>query len=1755
MDGVRKTSLLSGWSLVRSSSKYTRDAFGNASSRDDTSTISSDDDQYDEGDEQVDDLRSVLKQEGMPVASRQHLARELGLMDALMDLTVEFFRGGRHLPSTVHAVAMHALMLCYAECRENEVYAVKYSSGKWFHSLISQLEYAESGAASALTLLVCDNERLLARHIDDKIVDQFVAHINHQGPVSDLLHFLRAVCTCKGVGMRSNQELCLRKLGLASDNELVRNTLLLRICHNNDGSKVSMQKYLRTSSRRVSRRLSRTKSSLDSLRSLVSLGSTKLGHEYLLDEAQSSQTAPCDGKVRALLDFAYDSLPSNFLGHDLFPRFHPCLVTWTWPPHGDGWIQGMDSHLFWSPIDIGVRMERDEHLVVGLPTIRQDAHEWVDLSQLLWVLDRERLALKVLGASPDVVQGAIDSDPKLKIAFERHEQLADYLVAQIETAAELAADRSYNAIHRLEQEYPFSMLSSSMANEMLPLRARAGFAKLMMSLFVDRYPHTKLCSEAKLSHSVHVMTTESTNISRAFHLSDPDQTIADYNGRTPENEAFISFASSDKFFILEAEILHWFQQTQGVLVADDESSNAYTCALLDILSALISFGFCVNVKHQMHKALVMTLDGRSDIHRRKKLMMECRRGVKESRSIHVTKLKALEVLNACHDTTERERLLRFIDLFKAYNVEESFELQQSNLPNDKKDFGQKDDRQLSTTYQQTLLTRFCSQLCRKKSATASIIPEQASAVDRFRTKVEALFFEKEIKSSAECEGDTPPLDWILIDLILCDSDEITAMAFLLLQRFHFGRTRLLRQACSSLLLDAEELNVNGNCCFRTYDDLKSVVQQLRHHVRSYQIWAVSNDFSTAVDHTFRRVNQILADIHNFASIGDENFRLLMSLDVAEVLILVTRFETSLGTTKDAAKMRELVNKVYECFQVFLDLEGKTTGNREGLNKFVGKSVDNSKILLLVQPLGEKLKQEIAFIRKVSDCKWQDFEALDEVETSANLRLLTKYFQVESNRVQATLSIVSLLAAVLRRDHSLIVADSCMFDHLLHMLLADSGFAACLRSRLDLIDIFFVMVDEIDEASVANFVVRQQRCIFLMQVLLKYSAAIETELELSNCIRSDGDESSRILYHVQLVRLLETLTCAATSEQVSKIFPIETLLKNARLAIVGEIQSGLPCQAYISFLAGKLAVHQGEATDTVEVYCQAVEALADFIVRIPEENIRYNDGLVPATMGLIQTLIDTHAIPGSGVERRMLAKQSLIAKQDVANHLMPNCFRQTRFTGQDLPHACASPTSKRRSKHDEQPAHHKRIEFRKQCNVTLKNVMHPPMLERRSNAHIVAVNEKDSTRINFIRALSAIESSCDSDAAKFMETVMNCPYVAFKKVAARLMSFCQRNAGREEHEQTVFDMIKVLTDSLGREPPDNAHSRKLKSKRGTSNNLDEESARRELAKEIFDMIDLDGSGFLDQKEIISAIKLDKTVINYIHACEDRHLQGFCSPKMLLERLSSVDVDQNQKISAEEWIAAAVTPGITLTRRKQSALKLWHRMESRATDIFVVTLSIISVAISIARNASNTQNPTLQVCDFIITCLFTTEVATRMMLWMGLGRSIADYLNDFYRCVDFFVVLVDWLNILLGSTRNRTMITKGLRSVRFVKFIRRFVSLTRSTRIYTHARRVRANPQLLAVRATVAKNKLNHRQNLLAEQGAVSLVFELVATPSTNRRIREQSIKLGSRLLATGFRDNQARLYSIITRKDPDGMFFETSTFNQCPFQGFNLIIFP
>ena len=72
-----------------------------------------------------------------------------------------------------------------------------------------------------------------------------------------------------------------------------------------------------------------------------------------------------------------------------------------------------------------------------------------------------------------------------------------------------------------------------------------------------------------------------------------------------------------------------------------------------------------------------------------------------------------------------------------------------------------------------------------------------------------------------------------------------------------------------------------------------------------------------------------------------------------------------------------------------------------------------------------------------------------------------------------------------------------------------------------------------------------------------------------------------------------------------------------------------------------------------------------------------------------------------------------------------------------------------------------------------------------------------------------------------------------------------------------------------------------------------------ARAVFLMIDKDESGFLDKEEIVTAVRADKEVIDFLTNCGNKNLQYLLVPSRLEAALAAMDTDNDGHVDIDEW----------------------------------------------------------------------------------------------------------------------------------------------------------------------------------------------------------------------------------------------------------------
>ena len=246
---------------------------------------------------------------------------------------------------------------------------------------------------------------------------------------------------------------------------------------------------------------------------------------------------------------------------------------------------------------------------------------WVPIEKLCWVLDPVQLFSRVMldkSGAPTASGGAANvtplkdawwmvaadklrsdgrPDPKMldgapAQSFAAQQQLVLYYEAQIDLFAEMCLDRSYNAITELCRHFSYPELTSLVVNERLPDQIRASFTKLLLRLYIDRFPHGRLSAPNPIQvlATIAMPDLESRSALPQFEV-DPDGPLAHHT------DPFFAFGvdpsetPANKFHLIEDFISDYMIALDGCQVAKDKEKNIFTLAVLSMLEKLVAFGF------------------------------------------------------------------------------------------------------------------------------------------------------------------------------------------------------------------------------------------------------------------------------------------------------------------------------------------------------------------------------------------------------------------------------------------------------------------------------------------------------------------------------------------------------------------------------------------------------------------------------------------------------------------------------------------------------------------------------------------------------------------------------------------------------------------------------------------------------------------------------------------------------------------------------------------------------------------------------------------------------------------------------------------------------------------------------------------------------------------------------------------------------------------------------------------------------------
>ena len=578
----------------------------------------------DDGD--ADALVTINDLQGPPILRRQNFSRELKLLDALFAMVQAPVSAGVPLArlaewptlARVQRAAFKALTHVVEDNRRSELYFATHTTGSgtdnnggceggerdrtsWVNATIFQVCDVPQ-AAQCLNTILSNNLMLVDKYVDMATIDKFTELISTQGPHQRFMKFFHAICSCNGKPIISNQELCLTRLFL----DPAKRKRLILVTRSNDA-------------------------------------------ELALPLPRGAKQ-----KWTSLSDQRRGSVPEDhrkFIGMEQWREgFDPIFIKWECRMD---WRSGLDE-IFFHPRALD--MDHYERAAsAGIATngaadrsARAAAADgvWVPIEKLCWVLDPVKLFATVMthdgaGGTPMQSAGSANAaplgkawwalsannlatggrpDPELNNgaslqSFEAQRQLALYYETQIDLFAEMCFGRSYNAINELCKEFSYPALVSLVANDWLPDQIRASFTMLLLSLYIDRFPHERLPTP---SHIQVLATIERPDLEKSsalpqYHV-DPQGPLRHYDDPIFSFGVDPSENAADKFHLIEEFISDYMYKLEGCQVAKDKEKNIFTLALLSVLEKLVAFGFYGTRSEivDLCNPMIAVLDGRAD---------------------------------------------------------------------------------------------------------------------------------------------------------------------------------------------------------------------------------------------------------------------------------------------------------------------------------------------------------------------------------------------------------------------------------------------------------------------------------------------------------------------------------------------------------------------------------------------------------------------------------------------------------------------------------------------------------------------------------------------------------------------------------------------------------------------------------------------------------------------------------------------------------------------------------------------------------------------------------------------------------------------------------------------------------------------------------------------------------------------------------------------------------------------------------------
>ena len=320
----------------------------------------------------------------------------------------EDMRNTRGLAKFIHIAMQRVYKACYKVqlyFAEEPTHMPEGDISNWLDALITQVA-APVGATVTLSNLLTDNKELQSEFVTQELLENFYKMVETIGPKDRLVNFFEAVCAVGDEPQKANQERVLRLLW---HDETNRESSMISLVERKGGELRSFEK------------------------------------KELPDLPSGAEDFPEDYKKTWSRN---EADVKSFLGRQSGLESTTKLYV-EWSCGIDDWDNNRAAALFYKPHQLGLPDE-------------------VRIEELCWVLDKKRLCEHFTGSDFDIYSAKVLSNPKTKKKFERHEQLANYLVAELRMLATMAKGRSFNCVEHLKKKFSYSMLVSMASNRYLP---------------------------------------------------------------------------------------------------------------------------------------------------------------------------------------------------------------------------------------------------------------------------------------------------------------------------------------------------------------------------------------------------------------------------------------------------------------------------------------------------------------------------------------------------------------------------------------------------------------------------------------------------------------------------------------------------------------------------------------------------------------------------------------------------------------------------------------------------------------------------------------------------------------------------------------------------------------------------------------------------------------------------------------------------------------------------------------------------------------------------------------------------------------------------------------------------------------------------------------------------------------------------------------------------------------------------------------